>query len=107
MPVITPVESLHGQADNLDLSPCPRGAHLPHHGFPYGASTFTTFDDARVAISYMRSENPVDRHDAFIAFFQEFSTDAQSARTDAESGMVIRFRLKNLPQQDCVSSMQP
>jgi len=62
-------------------------------GLPYGASTLITFDEARMPISYMRSENtPFTATMPSSPSSRVFSTDASiPPEPEAESGMVIRF----------------
>ena len=95
MPVTTPVEvSPCAKPMILIFLPLPaRRTSSASTGFPQGTSTFTIFDDARVAISYMRSEKtPLTATMPSSPSSSEFSTDASiPPEPEAESGMVIRF----------------
>src|SRR5467141_2219109 len=112
MPVITPVEvSPCAKPIILIFLPLPaRCTSSATIGFPQGASTFTTFEDARVAISYMRSEKtPLTATMPSSPSSSEFSTAASiPPDPDAESGMVTRFSVwKICRSRICVSSMHP
>ena len=79
-------------------------------GLPYGASTFVTFDEARVAISYMRSENtPFTATIASSPSSSTLTTDASiPPEPEADRGSVMRFSVwKICRSRTCVSSMQP
>ena len=62
-------------------------------GLPFGASTLVTRDEARMAISYMRSENmPFTATTASSPSSSTLTTDASMPpEPEADSGMVMRF----------------